>query len=80
MWTNLKSILGIANLVISSFKSLKKLYKDWQISRVRKAVKERKEELNRSVNDIIIEAAKEESDESDEKLKDLYRKLYKLNS
>jgi len=80
MFTKLKLIYDGVTLALSLFKKAKIAYKNWKISRIEKAIQKRKDHLKETTDAISEEALKEPSEESDEKLKEYYRKLYRTGS
>ena len=80
MLAKLKLIYDGAVLALSLFRGIKEAYKKWKISRIEKAIQKRKQHLKEQAANIEVEASKEPSEESDEKLKEYYRKLYRVNA
>ena len=79
MFAKLKLIYDGVTLALSLFKKAKEAYKKWKISRIEKAIQKRKDHLKEQSANIQHEASQEPSEESDEKLKEYYRKLYRAN-
>ncbi len=77
MFTKLKLIYDGVVLALSLFKQIKEAYDKFRISRIEKAIQKRKDHLKKQSANIQDEALQEPSEESDEKLKEYYRKLYK---
>lgn len=80
MFAKIKLIWEIGTVAVSLFKKAKEAYKRWKISRIEKAIQKRKDHVRTQVANIKHEASQEPTEESDEKLKEYFRKLYSIDS
>jgi hypothetical protein len=80
MWAGIVTFLKALPAIVAIVNQFRKMYNDWQDAKIHKHYEKKKNARDRIVSELEVEGKKPIEEISDEKIRELHRKLRNLDS